>query len=523
MLRKWLKQSNFKYQQFAALLVAGAIVYSELMINQLTNGYDGLWDSSFQNPGLWEISLGRWFWQYISRLRFGTSVDPYTSLITLALMAAGLLLVFDLWKVTNRYVILLAGLLFMSHPSICFELSYRFMSPTFGVAFFLSVLAVWCFEKVRNPVLSILAGSLCIAFSMGSYQAYICCTAVAFLTALLIKLSENGQWKDILHFSGRSIAGILLGGIEYIAILNLYLWKCDIVMSDYQGGSSYSVLNSIRSLPESMNRIYQFFAMYFKGTLYKVNRMQGKHIFTVMFVLVLVLVLVRLVRIWKKDKLKAVLFGVLFCLYPAASMAVLMIATETGLALHMACGPALFLAALPCLFFQGEDAWGRPVRIPEKCRWLLNRGFLFWMAAILYGSVCQVVIDQNTMHEGRIATESVADAIVDKLLQEDLARSDYRYVFVGTPTSCPLYSIGTNYTHANFYSLYGAWYLGVNSAKSWRGLIKNVKGLNLDMVTGSEYVALSTSKMVDDMPYFPEPGSIRLDDGIVYVKVGDAE
>ncbi|MCI8463080.1 MAG: hypothetical protein HFG25_09095 [Lachnospiraceae bacterium] len=173
------------------------------MANQLTNDYDGLWEGSFHNAGTWELSLGRWFWLYISRLRFGTSPDPFTSLLTLALMAVGLLFLFDLWQIKNKYLIIVSGLLFLSNPAICFELSYRFMSPTFGVAFLLSILGVWCFEKIKSPIASVLAGAACISFSMGAYQAYICCTTVAFLTALLLlmKLSKNVNWRGLLLFA----------------------------------------------------------------------------------------------------------------------------------------------------------------------------------------------------------------------------------------------------------------------------------------------------------------------------------
>lgn len=529
MLKAWLKTVNIKYQHFIALFVGAVIIYSELMVNQLTNDYDGLWENSFHNAGAWELSLGRWFWHYISRLRFGTSPDPYTSLITLALMAAGLLLLFDLWQITNKYVIALSGLLFISNSAICFELSYRYMSPTFGAAFLLSVLGVWCFEKIPKLIPAVLAGSLCIAFSMGSYQAYICCTTVAFLTALLIKISGNTEWKSFFVFCGKSIVGILLGGIEYIAILNLFLQKSGMKMSDYQGGSSYSIMNSIRNIRVSIDRIYQLFRLYFKGVLYKINRMQGKPIFVLMFILVFILVVVHFIHIFKKSKLKAVLYGVLLLLYPAAAMSVLMIATDTGIALQMACGPALFLAALPCLFYsgktgvdkkEGQKTWNR---ILEKSRWLLNQGFFLVMAAVLYGSIWQVVIDQNTMYEGRIGTENITDMVVDKLLQEDMISSNYRYVFAGTPSSSLLYAIDYNYSYANLYAIYGAWYIDGNCAKSWRGVIRNVEGLNLDVVTGSEYQTLSSSKKVKDMPVFPESGSILLEDDIVYVKISNVE
>lgn len=525
---------NIKYQHFILLLVGSVIIYSELMINQLTNDYDGLWEGSFHNAGIWELSLGRWFWHYISRARFGTSADPYTSLITLAIMGLGLLLLFDLWQIRNKYVIMLSGLLFISHPAICFELSYRYMSPTFGMAFFLSVLAVWCFEKIDNPFAAVLAGSFSIAFSMGSYQAYICCTTVAFLTALLIKLSRNVDWKNIFLFCAKSIIGIILGGIEYIVILKIFFHVNGIGMSGYQGGNNYSIMNSLRCLKPSIQKILQFFELYFKGILYKINRMQGKHLFTIMFILVLILVIINFLTIYRKSKLKAILYGVLIFLYPVATISVLLIATDVGLALQMACGPALFLAALPCLFYYGEystkEEWKenekqtigeRLRRVSEKCRDMLGLGFAFYMAVVLYGSICQVVIDQNTMYQGRIASENIADMVVEKLLQEDLVSDEYRYVFVGTPSAGPLYAIDSNYINSNLYALYGAWFVDSNSAKSWNGIIRNRKGLNLSLVTGPEYERMSTSQMVEKMPLFPEKGSIVLENDVVYVKISD--
>ncbi|MCM1526851.1 MAG: glucosyltransferase domain-containing protein [Bacteroides sp.] len=497
------------------------------MINQLTNDYDGLWENSFHNAGTWELSMGRWFWQYISRLRFGTSPDPYTSLITLALMVSGLLLLFDLWNIKNKYIIVLSGLLFISHPAICFELSYRYMSPTFGVAFFLSILAVWCFERIKSPCIAVMAGSVCVALSMGSYQAYICCASVAFLTALLMKLSQNTKWKDIAGFCGRSGIGIVLGGIEYIVILNIYLQKAGIGMSVYQGGDRYSILYSIQNLPSSLQKVYQIFDLYFRGIMYKINRMQEKHIFTVMFVLALMLVALNMIRIFRKSKTKAVVFGLLILLYPAAVLSVLFIATDAPLGLQTACGPALFLAALTCMFCnekriedarqsdQGGRGIGKGGKIP-------GRIFALFMAGVLYGSIWQVIIDQNIMYEGRIATENIADLVVDKLLQEDLLSNDKQYVFVGIPVASPLYAIDPNYEYANQYALYGAWYWGAHGSRSWRSVLEYRKGLRLNMITGEEYETLSFSEIVTNMPQFPAPGSIVEENDIVYIKIGDA-
>ena len=296
-------------------------------------------------------------------------------------------------------------------------------------------------------------------------------------------------------------------------------------------------MNTLRHLPSSLYGTYQVFTLYFKGILFKVNRMQGKHIFTVMFILAFVLVLLKLIHIWRKNKLKAVLYGGLVLLYPVAAHSVILIATEAAFEPQMACGIALFLAALPCLLYdqtaecfrektdedKNSGSWRSKVRdITKKCEGVLNQIFIFFMAVILYGSIVQVVIDQNIMYEGRVATESIVDMVMDKLLQEDLVSSEYRYVFIGTPVGSNLYAINANVEHANMYALYGAWYLGGTSASSWRGVLRNEKGINLDMITGSEYESLTYSELVENMSLFPEEGSILLNDNIVYVKISAA-
>lgn len=51
MLKELLKKSNIMYKNYLLLFVSSVIIYAELMICQLTNDYDGLWEGSFHNAG----------------------------------------------------------------------------------------------------------------------------------------------------------------------------------------------------------------------------------------------------------------------------------------------------------------------------------------------------------------------------------------------------------------------------------------------------------------------------------------
>lgn len=74
---------------FLWMMLFSAVIYFRLMAEELVNCYDGIWENSYHKAGAWELSLGRWFWLYIDRLRMGVSSDPMTSLMALASYSLG--------------------------------------------------------------------------------------------------------------------------------------------------------------------------------------------------------------------------------------------------------------------------------------------------------------------------------------------------------------------------------------------------------------------------------------------------
>ncbi len=501
------------------LFLGSTYIYSLLMIHQLTNDYDGLSEASFHNAGVWELSLGRWFWQYITRLRFGTSVDPYTTIITLAMMSAAMVLLCELFRIKSIVLASVCGLLFLSHPAICYELSYRFMSPTYGFACMMAVTSVWCFDRIKKNVPAVLAGSVCLAVMMGSYQAYLSCATVIFLALLLDKLAMDETWTDIIKYVCKSAVGFIAGALEYIAVIKIYALK-GIGMNDYAGGSHYSIMNTIVKLPYTLKLCYTYFIDYFGGRYFLLNRMQNKNIFGVMFAVILIALLVRTALIFRKNKVKAAVYFVLFFLFPLMTMSIFLIATEAPYGLQMAVGPGMFLAVVAAVLGKQEDE-ALSAGIRKFIARPVNYVYVICMAIVMYGSVMQVVIDQNTLYEGKRATSSMAGLIMDRLVAEDLLDLDYQYVIYGTPTSNPLYDISANAQYANFYALYGAWGLGENSTMSWRNTFKKHEGININVVEGASYRRLIADGTLNDMTIFPKKGSILLKDGVVYIKLCD--
>ena len=145
-LLKDMKTAICKRELWVMLLFS-VIVYFPLISQRLTNSNDGLWTYSLYRANRWEMSIGRWLWPYWDALHLGIQLDPLNSLMALFFFSIGWMLIMDLFLPAHRKIGCLAGMCFIASACIGMSLSYRFMSPVFGLAFLFSVTAVYSIAK----------------------------------------------------------------------------------------------------------------------------------------------------------------------------------------------------------------------------------------------------------------------------------------------------------------------------------------------------------------------------------------
>lgn len=496
-------------------IVFSCCIYYLLISNGLVNSDDGLWENDFYKGGKWVIAIGRWFIPYLDRIRFGFCMEPITSFITLSLFSAGLMIILDLLGVrAGTKTGFLACALFMSSVVICVSLSFRFISPNYGVAFLLNVAAVWVTVKEKN-LMGILGGGVLIAFGMGTYQAYIGCACLVFAGCLMINLFEEQKsvrdfFAEILRYAGAMVTGAVL----YVLILYAHLKFLHLEMGDYKGADNYSLINTLRCLTFSIPYTYKTFFRHFFGSSVRLNLLQNAGIFVIFFVLAGLFLIGGILHLGKKSKIRAVLFVLLGAAIPLVCNVVLLVATNASLDLHMAGGMALCIPVLLCVEYRI-----RSIGKLNKCLWKAN--FLV-VLLILYGNVYQVQVDQEAMLAGRTATVTVAETIIQRLNDRGELDSDMRYCILGSPNQSDLYNFTTVMEYSNQYARFGVFNSdSVCARKSWRGVFRFLCGINLEFCLAEEFDAAWENPDVQNMPLFPAEGSIlRLDDMIV-IKVSE--
>ena len=497
---------------FTVTMIFAIFIYSLTMKENLVNHYDGLWNYSYRMAGYWELSIGRWFLYYLDRIHFGLSIEPISSIIALIIISLGMILILNIFNIKNKRNAIFINFLFLSNVVVCVFLTYRYESLTYAISFFLSILAAFIIIKIKRNHILILLASILIAIMMGCYQANIGCTCIVLLSYLIYMIyNDRMDNKDILVYLFKSGVGLIIGGIIYIILLKLHLNFFNVILSKYNNANSYSIINSIIMFPSSIIKSYKVFYNYFVGNIAKLNvfQLEFKYIYILIIGIFGVLLLDRLIKIWNKNKVKAFIFIISILIIPIACNSVLFIATDSNTSIQMTAPLALLIPLMLCII--SEDSYEKTIIMKN----IKNFNILL-LIILLYGSICMIQIDQNAMLEGRIATTTMAQIILNEIKDEEYLTSDKYVCFIGRPSDNELFKVSNTFYKANQYAKFGEWSLDTETnTYSWRGLFNNLLNINLNIC------GINNIDNIKSIPNFPEDNFIFENNDIVFVKISN--
>lgn len=400
----------------------------------------------------------------------------------------------------------------MSNPAICSTLAYRYMSPTFALAFFLNVMAISVTIRCRHFIWAIVIAGGMIGLGMGAYQANIGCYVLVFLCYIvLLLMKKEVKETDILMIVVRGATALVMGAIVYVSGLTFHLRFFKTSLSGYNGANTYSLLNTLKALRYSVPNAYRQFGVYFFEETFLQHVYQPYYIYACVFLLVLLYFVYRVFTMSAMKRWRGYVCFILLAMIPLACNTVFLISTNVGLAIQMATPLALCIPIL----FAVISSLNHEVRAPRG----FLVGFLVSLLFLVYGSFYQVQLDQNAMDEGTKSSSAMVGQIVQTIVSEKMYDEEYQYCFVGVPSGSPIFSVSSLYGRANYYAKFGCWWTDGNSAKSWDGLVNNVCRYKLNMVSPGRYSEILQMEEVENMAIYPAEGSMISIDDTVIVKV----
>lgn len=516
---QWWKGPDKKY--FCVMLGFAVVVYFPLMSQKLTNTFDGLWVDTYYIAGGWEFSIGRWLWPLADALRFGVQTDPINSLLTLSLVTLSFILVRRLFMTKDSFLTYLLGMAFISSASVSIQLSYRYMSPIFGLSLFLSVAAAYCVIRTENKARAVVQGTVCLTLSLGLYQANLGSFCLILLVYFLMLLFQKLDRSLIHAHIAKSLCSAAAGVALYYLTLKLILLVTGFQMSEYNGAASVSPLYVLKRLPTGAAKAYQIFGVYFFRNQYRNNILQAVGFFALIVLLVGFGLLKRFWRVVQSRDLEYILLSAAaLAVLPAVCNVMLLITSEATWRLQMAGALDLFIPL--CILLLDVTRKKQPQN--EKLRMAVIGGTVLLAGLIVYGNVYMRAVDQEAMYEGRKSLKTMTDRIADDLMDFGYFDGEERLpvVFVGRPSSNPTFLMREYYLYANTYAQIGRFWGGTDVARQvWKSVFQNITPVNFTYGRVERYLEVYAESETEQMPTYPQEGYIRQIGDTVVVKISD--
>lgn len=512
MIKNWWKQNKIVFFSFFlwGLFAHGFMIFQKISL------HDDL--ANIVQPNM-EVNLitGRWgsvIVQILDEKLFGFvgySTPTFYGFLTFFTLAVLTVMLIRMYHVEQTWMkILLSGFIICS-PVVLSSFGYIYSTEYTSVGFILTGLGCYliCAEKPR--VWKSILGIGCICFTVAIYQAFFS-LALAMLSLYFLNLTENKMgWKQffgrLLYYLGCALAAVVI----YLALTKLSLSVSGREMLDYKG------LDTMGQLPltEYLGRIPTAYKEFFLPTSearYNLYVFNTRYLYIVLIVLSVISLVIEFIKLWKAGKKYAVQMLIAVAVFPLTVFSLLVFSDPKYLtALHMY--PQFILMVF---ILQRIDRLSGAVREKRgKAVEIVSAAVLSVMCVMFarFDNECyvkmRIVESQVTQYYTTLITriENV-DGFSDELpivcvndrWKED-GNINEAIPFWDELTEIPPYNADMLDTINDY-----AW---KNSLIIWNGFWP-------DYIMDS--AEIKENPAVEEMPCYPDEGSIKVIDGMIIVK-----
>lgn len=259
-LKEGWEKKNFYYPFFAAV-ICGLLTHMFCFVNKLPNA-DAMTNFYFdQNM----VTSGRWFLGIACGISSYFDLNWVIGVLVIFYLGIASVVLCDIFKVKSKTAAVIVACLVVTFPAVTATNAYLYTADGYMIGLILAFLAVWFASKYKC---GFIPGGICLAFSMGIYQAYLASTILICIFLILRMLNENNKLKDILKRGLEFVAMGAIGGIVYYVVLKLCLALQHKELDTYQGINQMGKL-SISDIPGRIIKAYYDFAAFaLKGRIF---------------------------------------------------------------------------------------------------------------------------------------------------------------------------------------------------------------------------------------------------------------
>lgn len=503
---------------FLSAFVMGLLIHMPALISDIPN-HDGLASMYFdQNM----ITSGRWFLMAACGASSFFTVPWVIGLLGLFFLGLTAAALCEFLEVTKGWAVVGISGLLVSFPALASTFAYVFTLDGYMLALLLAVLSVLLTKKYR---LGFLPGAVCLAFSLGTYQGYLAFAMIlAVFGILAIFCGERTERPLRVCFleALRYLYMGVLGAALYYMILQILLKIQGKELDTYQGISGMSSF-SIGGLWDSLRTMYEDFVVF---------SLKGNVLFQNFFGLAACVLLALSAAIaagcaakrrkWWKNSAVLVIMGLALLVLPIVTNVILLISPDVNYHLLMRYQWVLYLIGAAALAekcgggkkadrHDGKRGSGRPV------------GALAEWAAFAAVSVlifCYGLTDNiaySNLQKRYEKTYAYCLRLLDRIEQTQGYYPGIPIAMVGVvgDEQFPVTDITLSVTDGMI-GMSGDVLL--YTGRNYEAFIKNYLGATLNILPAEAMAKMYYSEEYVAMDSFPGKDSIRIIDGVMYIK-----
>lgn len=487
----------------------GLLIHLPVMVADYPN-HDGLASLYFdQNM----ITSGRWFLTVACGFSSYYSVPWVIGLLGLLFLGLASVVLTELLELKSSVSAALCGGMLSAFPALASTFAYVFTLDGYMLALLLATLSVLLTKKSKW---GFLPGALCLAFSLGTYQAYL---PFAILLCLwqVTMLFVKGEWtrdrKALLAKTGNYLEMGLLGFGLYYLILRVLLLIQGKQLDTYQGigeaqaGGEEGILATIKAV------YVDFWSFSVKGHVLFQNVFSA--IALAVLVLLAVYVVIRLAnqrKWWKQPGFYAILV-LLFVVIPPCNSCIRIVSSKLTYHLLMRYQWVLY-PIFAVAFCDGYvEAEGKKERSLGLMQWLL----LGSTVTLIFCHGLADNVGYSNLQKKYERTYAYCLRLLDRIEQTEGYYQGIPVALVGVvgEDEFPRTDL-TGEVTGNMIGLSGERLL--YTGENYETFIKNYLGATLNIVDGSIMDEIYYKDEYVRMDSFPGPGSTKVIDGILCVK-----
>lgn len=261
----------------------------------------------------WVISLGRILLPGVEKIRGTVELPFLIGIICLVMIGCAAVFFARLFDIQENIFLVIIAWILVANPVVTSVFAYMYTADGYMISLLFSVLAAYlCLKK--KGLAGILLGGLCLAVSLGFYQAFLSVTIIIMLFYLFRMLyTSEYDMKEIGKMTGRCLLSGVIGVAVY-AIGVMIVWKISEQQAASYMGMDSAGSTGIHGLLQTVFDCYVDFAKFYL-VRWELNRYNVMNIMMFLLTGITWLVLVTKRKLWKKP-VRVILMALVFPLLP---------------------------------------------------------------------------------------------------------------------------------------------------------------------------------------------------------------